>query len=104
MQILSYIYANPLVSMSDVYHKTVFYFPISTGDLLHHEDGQSPLHSLEQAAVHYASAIRLNSRDARLHFQLGLVLEEHHYATEMYSLQRKVWYYYTQIKALYAAY
>ncbi|XP_042076827.1 uncharacterized protein LOC102301712 isoform X2 [Haplochromis burtoni] len=59
------------------------------GDLLHHEDGQSPLHSLEQAAVHYASAIRLNSRDARLHFQLGLVLEEHHYATEMYSLQRK---------------
>lgn len=84
--------------------KQCFIFPISTGDLLHHKDGQSPLHSLEQAAVHYASAIRLNSRDARLHFQLGLVLEEHHYATEMYSLQRKVWYYYTQIKALYAAY
>ncbi|KAL3971792.1 target of EGR1 protein 1 [Sarotherodon galilaeus] len=59
------------------------------GDLLQHEDGHSPLHSLEQAAVHYASAIRLNSRDARLHFQLGLVLEEHHYATEMYGLQRK---------------
>lgn len=53
-------------------------FHIFTGDLLQHEDGQYPLHSLEQAAAHYASAIRLNSRDARLHFQLGPVLEEHH--------------------------
>ncbi|XP_034753536.1 uncharacterized protein LOC117960084 isoform X2 [Etheostoma cragini] len=60
------------------------------GDVLQYEDGQSPLHSLEQAAVHYASAIRLSPRDARLHFLLGLVLEEQHYATEMYGLQRKV--------------
>ncbi|XP_018517057.1 uncharacterized protein LOC108873376 [Lates calcarifer] len=59
------------------------------GDMLQYEDGQSPLQSLEQAAVHYASAIRLSSRDARLHFLLGLVLEEQHYATEMYGLQRK---------------
>ncbi|KAM7408369.1 hypothetical protein PAMA_002199 [Pampus argenteus] len=66
----------------------VFY--ISTGDMLQYEDGQSPLHSLEQAAVHYASAIRLSSRDARLHFLLGRVLEEQHYATEMYGLQRKI--------------
>lgn len=66
---------------------TVF---ISTGDMLQHEDGHSPLHSLEQAAVHYASAIRLSSRDARLHFLLGVILEEQHYATEMYGLQRKV--------------
>ncbi|XP_078128958.1 uncharacterized protein LOC144532203 [Sander vitreus] len=60
------------------------------GDVLQYEDGQSPLHSLEQAAVHYASAVRLSSREARLHFLLGLVLEEQHYATEMYGLQRKV--------------
>nr|XP_008292168.1 PREDICTED: uncharacterized protein LOC103366271 [Stegastes partitus] len=59
------------------------------GDLLRYEDGQSPLHSLEQAAVCYASAIRLGSRDARLHFLLGLVLEEQHHATGMYGLQRK---------------
>ncbi|XP_038593967.1 uncharacterized protein LOC119917646 isoform X1 [Micropterus salmoides] len=58
------------------------------GDMLQYENGQSPLHSLEQAAVHYASAIRLSSRDARLHFLLGVVLEEHHFATEMYGLQR----------------
>ncbi|XP_036980656.1 uncharacterized protein LOC119034059 [Acanthopagrus latus] len=59
------------------------------GDTLQYEDGQSPLHSLEQAAVHYASAIRLSSKDARLHFLLGVVLEEQHYATEMFGLQRK---------------
>ncbi|XP_035461915.2 uncharacterized protein LOC118283730 [Scophthalmus maximus] len=59
------------------------------GDSLQYEDGGSPLHSLDQAAVHYASAIRLRSKEARLHFLLGLVLEEQHYATEMYGLQRK---------------
>ncbi|KAI3363416.1 hypothetical protein L3Q82_012034 [Scortum barcoo] len=59
------------------------------GDMLQYEDGQSPLHSLEQVAVHYASAIRLSSREARLHFLLGVVLEEQQYATEMYGLQRK---------------
>lgn len=69
---------------------------ISTGDTLQYEEGQSPLHSLEQAAAHYASAIRLSSKDARLHFLLGVVLEEQHYATEMFGLQRKVrgiWWY-----------
>ncbi|XP_041865467.1 uncharacterized protein LOC121655109 [Melanotaenia boesemani] len=60
-----------------------------SGERLHHEDGESPLHSLEQAAIYYASAIRLRFRDARLHFLLGLILEEQHYATEVYGLQRK---------------
>lgn len=63
---------------------------ISTGNVLQYEESQSPLHNLEQAAVHYASAIRLSSRDARLHFLLGHVLEEQYYATGMYGLQRKV--------------
>ncbi|XP_069000352.1 uncharacterized protein [Embiotoca jacksoni] len=59
------------------------------GDALQYEDGRSPLDSLEQAVVHYASAVRLGSTDARLHFLLGLVLEEQHYAAAMYGLQRK---------------
>ncbi|XP_010794055.1 RNA-binding protein PNO1 [Notothenia coriiceps] len=59
------------------------------GDVLQYEEGQSPLYSLEQAAVLHASAIRLSSREARLHFLLGLSLEEQHYATEMYGLRRK---------------
>lgn len=79
-----------LLSAVCILYTTVFIFYISTGDMLQYEDGQSPLHSLEQAAVHYASAIRLSSRDARLHFLLGLVLEEQYFATEMYGLQRKV--------------
>lgn len=58
--------------------------------MLQREEGQSPLHSLEQAAVHYASAIRLSGMDARLHFLLGVVLEEQHRATLMYRLQKKV--------------
>lgn len=58
--------------------------------MLQYEESQSPLHSLEQAAVHCASAIRLSSRDDRLHFLLGLVMEEQYYATGMYGLQRKV--------------
>ncbi|KAM9412564.1 uncharacterized protein ACWYII_026688 isoform 1-T1 [Salvelinus alpinus] len=59
------------------------------GDLLQYEDGQSPLDCLEQAAVYYASAIKLKPRDPRLHFLLGLALEEQHYAAEMYGLRRK---------------
>lgn len=76
--------------LSDVciLYTVVFVSHISTGDVL--QDGQSPLHSLDQAAVHYASAIRLSSREARLHFLLGLVLEEQHYAVDMYGLQKKV--------------
>lgn len=68
-------------------HKTTIMY---TGDMLQYEDDQSPLHNLEQAAVHYASAVRLSSRDARLHFLLGVTLEEQHYAAEIYGLQRKV--------------
>lgn len=89
VQILSQIYANAFWSwVHTILYITVFIF---TGDVLRYEDGQSPLHSLEQAAVHYASAITLSWRDARLHFLLGVVLEEQHYATLMYGLQRKVW-------------
>ena len=78
------------MSVVCILYTTVFIFCISTGDTVHYEDGQSPFHSLEEAAVNYASAIRLSPRDARLHFLLGLALEEQHYATEMYGLQRKV--------------
>ncbi|XP_076025433.1 uncharacterized protein LOC143015357 [Genypterus blacodes] len=55
--------------------------------MLQYEEGRSPLIGLQQAAVHYASAIGLSSKEARLHFLLGLTLEEQHYATEMYGLQ-----------------
>ncbi|KAK7902132.1 hypothetical protein WMY93_018901 [Mugilogobius chulae] len=60
------------------------------GDLMQYQEGTSPLYNLEQAAIHYASAIRHNSKDSRLHFLLGMVLETTYFATEMYGLQKKV--------------
>jgi len=79
-----------LMSAYSTIYSSVFVFHLSVGDRLQYEEGESPLHSLEQATVYYASAIRLSSKEARLHFLLGLVLEEQHYATEMYGLRRKV--------------
>ncbi|XP_053316215.1 uncharacterized protein LOC128483919 [Spea bombifrons] len=59
------------------------------GDALHYQEGTSPLDALHQAAVAYASAIKLKPRDAKLHFQLGMVLEEHYYAEKIYGLRKK---------------
>lgn len=66
------------------------YCSCSTGGVLQCEEGQSPLQPLEEAAVHLASAIRLSGTDARLHFLLGVVLEEQHRAAIMYRLPKKV--------------
>ena len=65
--------------------------------MLQYEEGQSPLDSLEQVAIHYASAIKLKPKDPRFHFLLGQALEEQHHATEMYGLKKKVIYRYTVI-------
>lgn len=54
------------------------------------EAGQSPLHCLEQAAVHYATAIKFKPHNPKLHFLLGQTLEECYYAKEMYDLKKKV--------------
>ncbi|XP_064173898.1 uncharacterized protein LOC135245060 isoform X2 [Anguilla rostrata] len=58
------------------------------GDSMQYEHGRSPLDRLDQAAVHYASAVKLKPRDPQLHFLLGQVLEEQHYAAEMYGLKK----------------
>ncbi|XP_063048932.1 uncharacterized protein LOC134442896 isoform X2 [Engraulis encrasicolus] len=59
------------------------------GDLMQYAEGQSPLDCLEEAAIQYASAIKLKPRESRLHYMLGRILEEHHYAEEMYGLKKK---------------
>ncbi|XP_058651185.1 uncharacterized protein LOC131551945 isoform X2 [Onychostoma macrolepis] len=59
------------------------------GDVMQYDPGQSPLDHLEQAAVHYASAIKVKPHNAKLHFLLGQTLEEHYYATEMYGLKKE---------------
>ncbi|KAM8945456.1 uncharacterized protein RCH25_048729 [Pelodytes ibericus] len=59
------------------------------GDVLQYKEGMSPLDALHQAAVAYASAIKLKPKDATFHFQLALVLEEHYYAAEIYGLRKQ---------------
>ncbi|CAL9687854.1 unnamed protein product [Knipowitschia caucasica] len=60
------------------------------GDLMKYQEDTSPLYNLEQAAIHFASAIRHSPKEPRLHFLLGMVLETTYYATEMYGLKKKV--------------
>ena len=63
---------------------------VCLGDMMQYAEGQSPLDCLEEAAIHYSSAIKLKPRDSKLHYLLGRTLEEHHYAEEMYGLKKKV--------------
>nr|XP_033794691.1 uncharacterized protein LOC117357752 [Geotrypetes seraphini] len=59
------------------------------GDVYSYEEQLLPLDALHQAAIVYASAIKLKPKDANLHFKLGLVLEEHYYAAEIHGLKKK---------------
>ncbi|KAI1894670.1 hypothetical protein AGOR_G00118150 [Albula goreensis] len=56
--------------------------------MMQFEHGCSPLDHLDQATVHYASAIKLKPRDPQVHFLLGQALEEQYYAAEMYGLKK----------------
>lgn len=53
--------------------------------MMHNEAEHSPLYCLEQAAIHYATAIKLKPQNAKLHFLLGQTLKEFYYAEEMYG-------------------
>ncbi|MGH0143860.1 UNVERIFIED_CONTAM: hypothetical protein FKN15_041543 [Acipenser sinensis] len=59
------------------------------GDIPHYDEGSSPLDALHQVAVEYASAIKLKPRDPKLHFLLGLAIEEQYYASEIYGLKKR---------------
>ncbi|XP_060781416.1 uncharacterized protein LOC132889178 isoform X2 [Neoarius graeffei] len=56
---------------------------------MQNETGQSLLHCLEQASIHYATAIKFEPQNPKLHFLLGQTLEECYYAQEMYDLKKK---------------
>ncbi|XP_049337545.1 uncharacterized protein LOC103030755 [Astyanax mexicanus] len=59
------------------------------GGKMHCEKENSPLDCLEQAAIHYATAIKFKPQDSQLHFLLGKTLEEFYYASELYGLKKK---------------
>jgi len=45
---------------------------------------------LQQATFCYASALKLKPRDANLHLQLGMLLEEKYYIEDMFGLKKEV--------------
>lgn len=66
----------------------LFLFLIFKGDMMPNDAGQSPVHYLEEAATHYATAIKFKPQNPKLHFLLGQTLEEWYYAEEMYDLKK----------------
>ena len=53
-----------------------------------YKDGNSPLDHLTHASHCYATAIKYKGKDANLHLQLGLVLEEIYYAEDIVGLNK----------------
>ena len=51
-------------------------------------DGESPLDFLQNATQFYATAIKCKAKDANLHFQLAMVLEEKYFAEDMFGLKK----------------
>ena len=52
--------------------------------------GESPLDFLQHAIFCYASAIKIQPKDASLHLNLGFVLEERYLAEDLYGLKPTV--------------
>ncbi|KAH3850613.1 hypothetical protein DPMN_093037 [Dreissena polymorpha] len=52
-------------------------------------DGESPMDHLQQATYCYASALKLKPKDASVHLQLGMLLEEKYYIEDMFGLKKE---------------
>ncbi|XP_076442616.1 uncharacterized protein LOC143281313 isoform X2 [Babylonia areolata] len=50
--------------------------------------GESPLDHLQDAVQCFATAIKFKAKDANLHFQLAMVLEEKYFAEDMFGLKK----------------
>jgi hypothetical protein len=61
-----------------------------TGCAGHFSGDISPLHLLNSAAEWYATAIKLEPKDADLHFRLAQIFEELYYAQDLYGLKPQV--------------
>ena len=66
------------------------YFHNLTGSKVQYPEGKSPLDFLQNASHYYAVAIKSKPKDANLHFQLGLILEEKYIAEDIFGLKKEV--------------
>ena len=57
---------------------------------MHYEEGESPVDHLQNVIYNYASAIGVKGKDANLHLQLGMVLEEKYYIEDMFGFKKEV--------------
>ncbi|XP_060079354.1 uncharacterized protein LOC132558767 [Ylistrum balloti] len=69
--------------------KTYFTILPKPGQSKQWSEGQGPLDCLLRAAHCYAVAISNKPKDANLHLQLGMVLEERYYAEDMFGLKKE---------------
>ncbi|XP_070181396.1 uncharacterized protein [Littorina saxatilis] len=51
-------------------------------------ESESPMDYLQNASHYYATAIKFKPKDANLHFQLAMVLEEKYFAEDMFGLKK----------------
>ncbi|XP_072121548.1 uncharacterized protein [Mobula birostris] len=71
---------------SNASNEIKMYRELLSKSVSYYEDGKSPVDLLHRAAVNYALAIKLKPKDPELHFQLGVVLEEHYYVNVIYGV------------------
>ncbi|KAK6180982.1 hypothetical protein SNE40_008936 [Patella caerulea] len=67
------------------------YFDIlpTPGVYRHFDEGESPLDYLEIAVHNYATAVKFKPKDANLHSQLAMLLEEMYYVEDMSGLKKE---------------
>ncbi|KAK3595487.1 hypothetical protein CHS0354_021583 [Potamilus streckersoni] len=63
--------------------------PSKPGRYTSYADGESPMDYLQLSIHHYATAIKFKVKDANLHLQLGMLLEEKYYAEDIFGLKKE---------------
>ena len=63
---------------------------IFPGQSRHCDSASSPMKYLKSASELYATAIKFSSKDAKIHFKLGQILEEMHFVEDCFGFKQEV--------------
>ncbi|XP_033734842.1 uncharacterized protein LOC117323628 [Pecten maximus] len=88
-QIFGVTSVDKLVGQAKDQIKTYFKILPKPGQSKQWSEGEGPLDCLLRAAQFYAVAISNKPKDASLHLQLGMVLEERYYAEDLFGLKKE---------------